>query len=549
MTRILRVLPAALLGLGLVAAPRVASANGFEFPSNGTESFGRGSAWLARATDPLATFYNPAALARNGNAASITGNLIWQKACFQRRDGGSDPVANGVLAGNSEQLYRQTCNDGDAFVNPQLALQFRLSEKLGIGVAVMGPSAYGKTSWPTFASNTSLKGSTLGQPVRGPAGSRYLLTAVDNLLVWPQIAIGYEVTRNVRLGASLIWGIASLEFGNVSMGAVSSQTKNPDGRINEASDQDVNARITAKDWFVPGFVLSALVTPVDTATSGVDVAAWFHWSDAVKASGKADLSACVYDKNTLQEYTSVAANTPSRVVTGDNGVTIRAPQPWELRVGGRYYQKRRPADDCLNGVCPEKSRRGLDPLRDEVFDVELDLEYSHDSQFDTLGVTFAQPTPVLRPGITADSPNGIPISIPVDASVRHNWKDSFGVRLGGDFAVVPERFALRAGAWYQSAFVDAKDMHVDFIGAERLALTAGLTARVVQSIPVDIQLGYEHIFFKTLDNKGQGSIHANGTGQSSVPGTPFGRSGYAVNGGKIQAKADILSLGVVVRGP
>ncbi|RYE73637.1 MAG: hypothetical protein EOO74_12725, partial [Myxococcales bacterium] len=204
-----RLLPGALVALGLVASPRVASANGFEFPSNGTESFGRGSAWLARATDPLATFYNPAALARNGNAASVSSNLIWQKACFQRRDGGSDPVANGVLVGsNAEQIYGQTCSDGQAFPNPQVALQLRLTDKLGLGVAVMGPSAYGRVSFPTFATNTSLKNSSYGDPVRGPAGSRYVLTEANNLLVWPQIAIGYEVARNVRVGASLIWGIA-----------------------------------------------------------------------------------------------------------------------------------------------------------------------------------------------------------------------------------------------------------------------------------------------------------------------------------------------------
>ncbi|RYE92329.1 MAG: hypothetical protein EOO75_06950 [Myxococcales bacterium] len=179
-------------------------------------------------------------------------------------------------------------------------------------------------------------------------------------------------------------------------------------------------------------------------------------------------------------------------------------------------------------------------MRDELFDVEVDLEYSHDSQFKTLGVMFQNPLPQ----ITLDG--GIRTEVPADASSAHNWKDSFGVRLGSDVNILPGRLSLRGGAWFQSAFVDARNMHLDFVGSQRLGLTAGGTVRLG---PADIQLGYGHIFFKTLDNNGDGSLYASGIGQSAVAGTPFGRSGYAVNGGKIKAKADIVSLGVVVRWP
>lgn len=501
-----------LVAAGLALAPSAAHANGLEFPSNGTESFGRGSAWLARATDPLATFYNPAALARNESGVSVTANLIWQNVCFRRRDGGSDPVANGVTAGNGDQLYYQSCNDGKMFPNPQVAFQYRVSEKLGIGVAVMGPSAYGKTSYPTFVDNTSLARSTYGQPVRGPAGSRYIVTDINNLLVWPQLAVGYAVTPRIRLGASLIWGIASVQFGNVALGFNTAQT-NQTGRLNERSDQDLEAKVAAKDWFVPGFVLSGHATPID----GLDVAAWFHWSDAIRAQGQADLKAFLYTGNLEQDPT---AQTRS---TGEKQVQVEVAQPWEARIGARYYKARPKAED-------EPVRHGTDPLRDEVFDVELDLEYSHDSSLDKIGVTF-------NPQYTLDV-QGIQVPLPPDASVPHNWKDSFGVRLGGDVNVLPSRLALRAGVWYQSAFVDAKDMHLDFIGAARLGVTGGGTVRLG---PVDVQVGYGHIFFKTLDNGGNGALRA-------ITGTaPEFRSNFAVNGGQIKAKADIVSLGVVYR--
>lgn len=529
-----RLLPGALAALGLLTTPGVAEANGFEFPSNGTESFGRGSAWLARATDPLATFYNPAALARNGNAASVSTNLIWQKACFQRRDGGSDPVANGVTVGTQDQLYGQTCNDGNVFPNPQIALQLRLTDRLGIGVAVMGPSAYGKTSYPTLSTNTSLATTTFGSPAQGPSGGRFVLTNVDNLLIWPQIAVGYEVARNIRVGGSFIWGLASLEFGNTALGLVNGQTRNAvTGRINEDGLNDVGTKVKARDWFVPGFVLSALATVVDTPSSGVDVAGWFHWSDAIRGRGKTELTTFLYDKVEGKFGSAADATVQS---TGDRATRVEAPQPWEARIGARFYKKRpRPLND--DGT-PAPAPRGLDPLRDELFDIEIDLEYSHDSQFKTLGVSFDRGN---LPRINVD---GIERELPPDASVNHNWKDSFGVRLGGDVNVIPQRLALRAGAWFQSAFVDARDMHLDFIGAQRLGLTAGGTVRLG---PADIQVGYGHIFFKTLDNGGQGTIRATGTGKSTD--NIEGRSDYAVNGGKIKAKADIVSLGVVVRWP
>lgn len=496
--------------------PGAALANGFEFPSNGTESFGRGSAWLARATDPLATYHNPAALARNGSGASLSSNLIWQSVCFERRYAGGDQVANGVTAGNADQLYYQSCNDGKPYPNPQLALQYRISDKIGIGFAVLGPSAYGKTSYPTFVDNTSLVASSLGQPVRGPASSRYIVTDVDNIVAWPQIGVGYAITDKIRVGASLIWGFASIKFGNVAMGFNAGQAVGG-GRLNEKSDQDVSARVEATDWFVPGFILSSLATVVDREDSGIDVAAWFQWSDTIHARGKADLTAFLYTPSLQQE-----AN-PTVQSTSPKQVRVDVPQPWQARAGVRYYKKR------VGGTPVEQP--GHDPLRDEVFDIELDFEYARDSQFQRLGVTFDAPQ------VNLDI-QGINVAIPPDASVSHQWKDAMGLRLGGDFALLPNRFALRGGAWFQTANVDAENMHLDFIGAQRLGLTAGGTVRLG---PVDIQAGYGHIFFKTLDNNGQGTLKAV-TGSA-----PNFRSDFAVNGGRIKATANIVSLGLVAR--
>ena len=54
---------ASLAALCTLAGIGSALRSGFDSPDNGVEQVGRGSAWVARADDPLAAFYNPAAIA------------------------------------------------------------------------------------------------------------------------------------------------------------------------------------------------------------------------------------------------------------------------------------------------------------------------------------------------------------------------------------------------------------------------------------------------------------------------------------------------------
>jgi long-chain fatty acid transport protein len=504
----------------------VASANGFEFPSNGTEQFGRGSAWLARASDPLATFYNPAALARNGNGISVTANVIWQKNCFDRSfknptTGQTDQVQ--VSGSGQGQIYGQVCNDVSPFPNPQVAFQYRLSEKLGIGIAILGPSAAGKMDYPATTTNTSTGLRSAGQPADGPPGSRYIVTNLNSLIVWPQIGIGYEVARNLRIGASFIWGISSIEFKNVSLGLNASQSIDKDtGRLNESADQDLSAKVTAKDWFIPGFTASVLYSIGDS----IDVAGWFHWSDAVHAKGEASITSFYYERLQL-------SSSPNTDNTPKGQTSVDVPQPWDAKIGVRYHVDRPVSQDAqAPGGFTVK-----DPLRDEVFDIEIDGEFSHDSQFKDLGVHFAGADTSITPGGAT-----VPLAnVPRDATIPHHWKDAYGVRLGGDYNVIPSKLALRAGAWFQSSTIDPQYMHLDFVSPQRLGLTVGGTVRLSS---FDVQFGYGHIFAQTIDNNGDGAIRAlSGQALSDPPN----RSTYGVNGGKITSTTNIVSLGVVYR--
>src|ERR1700691_1874150 len=55
-----------------------------ELGENGSEQMARGGAWVARASDPLATFYNPAGLAGQETRLTLQGNINVLSTCFTR---------------------------------------------------------------------------------------------------------------------------------------------------------------------------------------------------------------------------------------------------------------------------------------------------------------------------------------------------------------------------------------------------------------------------------------------------------------------------------
>jgi long-chain fatty acid transport protein len=207
MRRALRVSAAAVLAV-VAFAPRVARATTVEeFPDNGSEQEGRGGAWVARASDPLATFYNPAGLAGQPTRLTLQANISTQHTCFARVQAANDPTSDGYSPANPGGApYPQVCNAGSFFPDPQLAFTYQVSSRIGLGLALLGPSAVGAATWPQFVGSN-------------PAPQRYLLISSNAVLLTPTIGIGWEVVDGLRLGASFIFGTApSIDFVNAAPG-------------------------------------------------------------------------------------------------------------------------------------------------------------------------------------------------------------------------------------------------------------------------------------------------------------------------------------------
>lgn len=533
---------AAVLAVSTVLAPRAARATSVEeFPDNGSEQEGRGGAWVARASDPLATFYNPAGLAGQPTRLTLQANLSSQNTCFSRTKAASDTTQDGPT-------YPQVCNSGQFFPNPQLAFTYRLTDRIGLGIAILGPSAVGNVSWPEFVN---------GQP----APQRYLLISTNSIILTPTIGIGWEAIDGLRLGASFIFGTApSLDFVNAA------PAQNASGQ--PPSQNDVRNELTASQAFIPGFTLGAIWSP----TPELDIAGWYKWMGDVNAKG---------DLQTATPYftPTVAGGNTSNVIYGDtsqpycytlpasgplpntspvcgngNNASVKVPLPMEAKLGFRYHKLR-------GGVQVDPHLR--DPIAQDVFDIEADLTWANNSAFDALQVRF--PGDASGNGIIPANP-GLPPGaafIPANADVTHHFRDVFGVRLGGDYNVLPDQLALRAGGFFESKAADTQYQNIDFDGAMRFGLAIGGTYKIhlgaQKRQAIELMAAYGHVFFATLDND-----NPNGPGLGALVGRPCldgkqnadgscangaqqYRTPWPVNLGTITSSINVINVGASYR--
>lgn len=506
-----------------------------EYPDNGVAQFSRGGAWLATATDPLAAFYNPAALATQPTSLGIGFNLPMQKICFQRKGpGGADSYADPSLEQTEADPYEEVCNAQSSFPRliPNLAFNWRVTESLAIGLAVNPPASYGTLEWPLFGQTKSRIPVESTREV--PASQRYLSTKVEGTILMPTLSFGYALTDSLRIGAGFISGIAILDLNAVSMSTVA------ESRPYDEFNNDNLTELHVKDLFIPGFVVSSHYS----ATDNLEVAGWFKWLDRIKAKGDADITA-VLNRNGAparicsQAEIDEAANTGmdlscsvttrSEDEVGKDKVHVNITVPMEARLGLRYHQPAPPASKLELEHFRKDDVSVRDPLRDDEYDLELNLTWANNSAADAIEVRFTEQfQPVGVPGLT-----------PANADRPTGWKDTFGARLGGQYNVLRNRLGLRAGTWVETSAVDDEYLNVTGVPALRGGFGGGFVARFGR---IDIEAGYQHIWNAGLDNGGDGKLKAiAGSGSDDF------RSFHAVNGGSIKQHANVFSIGGVAR--
>jgi len=487
------------LSIGLapwVLAPRLAHAtNVLEFPDNGSEQMARGGAWAARASDPLAAYFNPAGLAGQRTGLALQANISFGHTCFTRVKAANDTTVE-PFAGT----YPRVCNDVSAFPNPQLAGVYRINDRVGIGLAILAPSAVGSGTWPAFVDTAPGTPAAAAQA----APQRYLLIEGSAFQLNPTLGIGVEIIDNLRLGAGLTWGIFRAKLNNAA--TVQNQERGV------PSVNDLAATVIFSDYFVPGFNLGGIYTIGDS----LDIAGTFKWSDSIKASGDAYTQANYFTQKVHDGDHSGIVDGDSSLSDCNNGAKsagvcspgmahLKLPQPMEAKLAFRYHKPRA-------GVLQSHSR---DPINTDVFDAEVDFTWANNSAIDVMQTRF--PGDAQGNGIIPIP--GTPGTAPPNADIPRHYKDVFGVRVGGDYNVLPDELALRGGAFFESNGQDVQYQNIDFPGGARFGLAGGATYRLHvakdRKSALEFHLGFMHVFYETQQND-----DPNGNGIHAIAGTP-----------------------------
>ena len=211
-------------------------------------------------------------------------------------------------------------------------------------------------------------------------------------------------------------------------------------------------------------------------------------------------------------------------------VKITLPLPLTARAGARY--------------------RHLHGGR-EIFDLEADVEYETWSRTQA----FTLDTNNLG-AVGGGALMGNPILLGQIQIAKH-WNDVFSVKVGGDFNLVPDRWTLRAGAYYETAVAPAAYANVDFPGAQVLgaALGGSLLLRRLE-IAVTYQLRYQPSFtVSEADARFYQQTPGNPCSEGGPPYTAaqgcnpnlVGQPGPVVNAGTYASTSHLVSLALIYR--
>jgi long-chain fatty acid transport protein len=326
-----------------------------------------------------------------------------------------------------------------------------------------------------------------------------------------------------------------------------------------------------RDYFVPRVSAGALWS----VTPKIDIAGWFQWTDAVRAAGDLGTATSYFtaanargeDRNVgyadtiFSDCGTGRAQDEGKCGSGDNA-RLKLVLPMEAKVGFRFHQPRasRTLVDGDAQTLPGKTFR-RDPLANDLFDAEIDLTWSNNSALRALEVRF--PGDSTGGGLLPVS--GVSSEIPPNADQPKYFRDVFGVRIGGDFNVLPDRLALRAGAYFESSAAEPRYQHIDFAASQRIGFSLGGTYRIrlgnasTRTDAIEIMAGYGHTFFadqsRGRDATGMPALagtscpgDATVTGPDSCSdGTRRYRTAWPVNLGTITNSLNVINVGVAYR--
>ena len=382
--------------------------------TQGARATSRGGAFAVRANDLSAVMLNPAGLANTEGTLIHFGNRFSYNAHEFSRAATIDygsPDSSGVFPTHSFPTARN-----------RLPLQ-ALDPLIGLA------SHFGLPSW-TFAFALQAPPGVSRQSFPLDGGQRYMMVDYEALMLNYSLSAALKASPKVSFGASVQWiYVPRLRYSLVI-------NANPFiGGANPVSSRlDMLATLTGSASFALNAVVGAWYRPVPSIELGISGQVI---PTRIRASSRLDITPVFSD--TGDTVVLSRDNMPA------NDVTLTIPLPLTARSGIRY--------------------RYLRPDDTELFDVELDLVYETWSRVDR----FVVATNGLYAKFQGQN------SELEDIYVDKNWRDTLGIHLGGDVALVPNVLSLSGGVFYQSAIVSPSYANVDFLSGAQMGGALGAT--------------------------------------------------------------------------
>lgn len=503
----------ALLALTVLGLTTEAKAAGVEDAPGGTIALGRAANYVG-VRDFMAVWQNPANLSVVlKRDAGLDLRLPIMNACFDRS-------RNPDKEYKTVESFNKVCNETKVFPTGNLGYAMSFDNGIGFGVGLYTPAGVSKLKFGDDTIVTQNPRPNEQYPITTSGtetANRALLIDRNVIAAFLMAGIGYQIMPELRVGVSFGAGFADVNFKNVS--SVLGST---------FLDQEVVSNVHVKDWFVPRATFSIVGSPIESLDLMVQVTV----NGDIDASGHLDAQANGIQGAPRGNCKSDSPGPNCRV----DDISLKVPyQRVEVYLGGRYGFVRRGHSHGTK----------FDPMKDEAGDIELDAYMVNTGNVDAYKLNIydaGNPNDLARINFSSD-PSGAAVALPASATIPHNWRNTYGFRLGGDYNVIPSLFTVRGGFSYESSAIRSSYMNIDYFAQQKFGLHLG--ASVMIGSMIKVSLAYAHLFYGHVNvpvNKGKvpeiAAIAA--TPPDTVPAQP-------VNEGTFRARQDIVSLQTNVR--
>jgi long-subunit fatty acid transport protein len=481
---------AAIFASELATSPPL-YAEGYFQGTYGARSLGRAGAFTVKADDLSAATWNPAGLARIEGTLLHVGNRISYNALSFTR-------APTLDWGNPNAGVPPFVEFPEV---DNLAPWQALAPQLGIA------SSLGLDDW-RFALGVHAPPGVARERFPSDGGQRYMMIEREVLMLDFTASAAYRHGDSFAVGASFHWiSVPRLQYELVIDANQFPAEVNP-----VISELDMRTRVSGSDPFTPNATVGAWWRPLSSVELGLAlqvIPAAFTTRSTLTIE---PLSPAIEEDVELRRDGAPA-----------DDVRLTLPLPLTARAGVRYRH--------LEGTS-------------ELFDIELDIGYETWSR-------------VRRFALDANGLLAQLFAQRLDLgsiAVEKHWRDTLSLRLGGDWATLPEELTLRGGLFYESAVADPSYAHVDFASGAQLGAALGASV-FVHDIELAIAYQYRHQLpvevtegdARVLQETPSSSCQPPFTDPNTCHPQYLGRRAPAVNAGRYLAHSHMLGVDVLYR--